>query len=246
MIDPAKNAIKTDIEDRERAASIAPNNLAKRLKLAKTYEKYDKLDLATSAYQSVVRLNPRHADAHYALGRLHFLQGQFEDAKRGYQTAISILPDVAPPYAGLAKVYHIQSNLDLAEANYRAAVEHDPQLAVAHAGLGTIAYQQNQISVALKAYQKAIEVDPDAHYAMIGIAQIYLDQQKQTPDACRLAQQACQLKAAPQYFSTLADTHFQLGQIDSALNAIQTAVQIDPANQTYRSKLAEIQALSRK
>lgn len=75
------NAIAEEIEDRERAILIEPNNPLKQYQLGLVYAKYGKIDKAISAFQAALALD---ANAHYALNalaRLYILRSvQLQDA----------------------------------------------------------------------------------------------------------------------------------------------------------------------
>ena len=69
------NTIAQEIEDRERAILIEPNNPLKQYQLGLVYAKYGKIDKAISAFRAALALD---ANAHYALNalaRLYILQG---------------------------------------------------------------------------------------------------------------------------------------------------------------------------
>ena len=245
-------AIATEIEDRERAITIEPNNPAVHYRLGKIYEKYNKMDLALSAYQSAVAVGNHYSEAHYALGRIYFQSGQLIAATKSYQTALKYSPQTAAPHLGLAKIFHFQQKSDLAEKHYRAVLQQseanqtitgqtNPTLALAQAGLGTIYLQKKDHQKAILAFQKALASDSKAHYAMIGLAQVYLKKNTENDQACLLAEQACQLQPAPEYFDILAQVYHQAGKIQLALKACQSAIESAPDNPVFQQRLVELQ-----
>lgn len=245
-------AIATEIEDRERAITIEPNNPAVHYRLGKIYEKYNKIDLALSAYQSAVAVGNHYSEAHYALGRIYFQSGRLVAAKKSYQTALKYSPQTAAPHLGLAKIFHFQQKSDLAEKHYRAVLQQaeanqtiagqtNPTLALAQAGLGTIYLQKKDHQKAVLAFQKALASNPKAHYAMIGLAQVYLKKNTENDQACLLAEQACQLQPVSEYFDILAQVYHQAGKIKLALKACQLAIESAPDNPVFQQRLAELQ-----
>ena len=122
------NAIADEIEDRERAILIEPNNPLKQYQLGIVYAKYGKIDKAISAFQAALALD---ANAHYALNglaRLYILQSvQLDDAiahakeafrlaqMPQYQQTLALAYFRAGKHAGALKA--IQTAIEMAPEN---------------------------------------------------------------------------------------------------------------------------------
>jgi len=245
-------AVATEIEDRERAITIEPNNPAVHYRLGKIYEKYDKIDLAISAYRSAVTVGSHYSEAHYALGRIYFQRGQLSIAEQAYQKSLKHAPNTTAPHLGLAKIYYFQKKIDLAQQHYQAVVQKsnidriaidqvDSNLALAQAGLGAIYLQKKDYKKSISAFQKALKAKPKSHHAMIGLAQVYLEDNRENDQAYLLAEQACQIQPVPEYFDILAQAYHQAGKIKSALKACRSAIKSAPENPIYRQRLIEFQ-----
>jgi tetratricopeptide (TPR) repeat protein len=65
-------------------------------------------------------------------------------------------------------------------------------------------------------------------------------------DAIASAKKAFRLAPVPQYLQTLALAHFQAGEHKNALKAIQTAIKMEPENDTFRQILAKMKEADEK
>lgn len=121
------NAIAQEIEDRERAILIEPNNPLKQYQLGLVYAKYGKIDKAISAFQAALELD---ANAHYALNalaRLYILQGgRSQDAIAHAEKAFHLTQ--APQYMQtLALAYFQAGKRENALKAIQTAIEMDPE-----------------------------------------------------------------------------------------------------------------------
>ena len=121
------NAIADEIDDRERAILIEPNNPLKQYQLGLVYAKYGKIDKAISAFQASVNLD---ANAHYALNalaRLYILQNvRLQDAITHAKKAFHLAQ--APQYQQtLALAYFQAGKRESALKAIRTAIEMEPE-----------------------------------------------------------------------------------------------------------------------
>ena len=121
------NAIAQEIDDRERAILIEPNNPLKHYRLGLVYAKYGKFPKAISAFQAALELD---AKAHYALNalaRLYILQGiQSQDAIAHAEKAFHLTQ--APQYMQtLALAYFQAGKRENALKAIQTAIEMDPE-----------------------------------------------------------------------------------------------------------------------
>ena len=118
------------------------------------------LDLAVTAYQRAIALDPKDANSHNGLGNVYRLQTRYKEAIAAYQRAIELDPKFAPPHNSLGNVYRNQSRYEEAIAAYQRAIELDPKDATPHHGLGILYSQLGQLDLALAAYQEAVNLNP--------------------------------------------------------------------------------------
>lgn len=121
------NAIAQEIEDRERAILIEPNNPLKHYRLGLVYAKYGKIDEAISAFQAALDVD---TNAHYALNalaRLYILRGvELQDAISHAEKAFHLTQ--SPQYMQtLALAYFQAGERENALKAIQTAIEMDPE-----------------------------------------------------------------------------------------------------------------------
>jgi len=121
------NAIAQEIDDRERAILIEPNNPLKHYRLGLVYAKYGKFPKAISAFQAALAID---AKAHYALNalaRLYILQGgELQEAIAHAEKAFHLTQ--SPQYMQtLALAYFQAGKRENALKAIQTAIEMDPE-----------------------------------------------------------------------------------------------------------------------
>ncbi len=121
------NAIAQEIDDRERAILIEPNNPLKQYQLGLVYAKHGKIDKGILAFQAALELD---ANAHYALNalaRLYILKNiQLQDAITHAEKAFHLTQ--APQYMQtLALAYFQAGKREEALKAIQTAVEMEPE-----------------------------------------------------------------------------------------------------------------------
>ena len=121
------NAIAQEIEDRERAILIEPNNPLKHYQLGLVYAKYGKIDEAISAFQGALDVD---ANAHYALNalaRLYILQGVGSQDAIAYAEKAFHLTQSPQYMQTLALAYFQAGKRENALKAIQTAIEMDPE-----------------------------------------------------------------------------------------------------------------------
>lgn len=121
------NAIAQEIEDRERAILIEPNNPLKHYRLGLVYAKYGKIDEAISAFQEALNIDTKAHYALNALARLYILRGvELQDAIAHAEKAVHLTQ--SPQYMQtLALAYFQAGKRENALKAIQIAIEMDPE-----------------------------------------------------------------------------------------------------------------------
>merc|ERR1711939_464049 len=115
------------------------------------------------AYERCVKLDPKHAIAHYNLGvALQEAREDFDQAEAMYRKVIELYPKHTWAHLKLGILLHtVREDFDQAEPMYRKVIELNPKHACAHCNLGNglhdVRYDFDQAEAM---YRKAIELDP--------------------------------------------------------------------------------------
>jgi len=155
-------------------------------------------DIALSAYQKAIDLNPNFVDAYNKLGNLFYKLGQLESAEKFYQQGINNQADFYPFYINLGNVYLVKQAWTEAKNAYKTAqqlagdrreisqnlslweiLQADQQIADIYSG--DYFYQRKLYQLALNYYQKllAIKIEDSNFYLNCAHCYLILKEEKQ-------------------------------------------------------------------
>ena len=93
------------------------------------YEKNRDYDKAIADYTEAIRLNPKHADAHYGRGTAYRRKGAYGEAIRDFTETVRLNPKHADAYYGRGIAYRHAGEYDKAIADYSEAIRLNPNSA---------------------------------------------------------------------------------------------------------------------
>jgi tetratricopeptide (TPR) repeat protein len=129
--------------------------------LARAARHKGQTDRALGAYQELIKLNPRDADAHLQAGQLYQSLGQHERAANAFRTVVRLRPQSGDAHFRLGLCLLRQQDHEAALASFDRAVELDPRNARAHHRRGLLLDKQGRAEDAIAALRTAAELDPD-------------------------------------------------------------------------------------
>ncbi|WP_171133216.1 MULTISPECIES: tetratricopeptide repeat-containing sulfotransferase family protein [unclassified Ruegeria] len=135
-----------------------------------------RLQQAAALFSEIVKLVPKHAQAHHLLGLVAFQAGQVDPAVSQLETAVKIQPDNAHFLANFTEVLRQAGRLDQARAVGERAVHLEPGNAAAQSNLGLVYYDLELLDQAKTAQERAIAVSPDFDRALNNLGSIARDQ----------------------------------------------------------------------
>jgi tetratricopeptide (TPR) repeat protein len=159
-------------------------------------------DLAEKDYAGVIRLDSSDVAAHIGRGHALFYLTRFDEALAEFDVAIQLQPDNAVAHADRADLHAFMGRWEEAAQDYRAAIQLDRNLG--------------------RAYQSAawlMATCPDPRYRDVQLA-------------LRSAERALELDGATdyRYLDTLAAAQASAGQFPPAIEAIEQAIAVAPAD----------------
>jgi tetratricopeptide (TPR) repeat protein len=230
--------------------------------LGAIYQKQGELDKALPLLEKAVQHDPQFTAARYCLGLVLTKKREFQRAAVEYQRVIAQQNDHVGAYYNLAQalfrlrqpeegkrameIYRRLNSIAEEIEDRERAILIEPNNPLKQYQLGLVYAKYRKIDKAISAFQAALELDPNAHYALNGLARLYILQSVQLQDAIAHAKKAFRLAQVPQYQQTLALAYFRAGKHESALKAIQTAIEMEPENEAFRQTLAEIRGSDEK
>ena len=132
------------------------------LSLGNNYSQQQKVELAISAYQQAISIEPDNASIYVQLATYLKQQENFGEAIANYRQAIAInSQQPAWVYYTLGNLLNKEDQLAAAETAYNQAIAIDPQQpAWLYQSLGYVLQRQHKLDEAIAAYHQAIAIDP--------------------------------------------------------------------------------------
>jgi protein O-mannosyl-transferase len=156
-----------------------------------------------------------------------------------FKAAVRLVPQLATAHYNLATVLHRQNQLDDAMHEYQLAITYaadSTEAAQAHNNLGVLLMQRNQPAGAMTEFMAAIQANPDEQNSYLGRGS--LEYQEHELDAA-LADfsRAAQIAPTSVAFFWLGRTLEDKGDLQSAVRAYETALQMTPGLNDARVRL---------
>jgi len=175
------------------------------------------------------------AAVHTAAGKVYLAHGDLQTAESHLRRAIEVCPDSAiEPRQVLAWFYQKQGRTDraLAElAELKEGVMEDPAVCLT---LGQLYDQLGEFERAEQAYKRLVEISPHRGGGYAALANLYLQANRNLPEARTLAQKAVELEPVALYYFQLALACQRAGDRSSAIAAIEEAMARESGNSDYR------------
>jgi tetratricopeptide (TPR) repeat protein len=189
--------------------TMRPEHALAHYNLALVLKRVDRTKDAIAELQRALAIQPR-AEAYFALGTLHFHQGEFDRAIAAFKSAVVAEPRLVDAHIALGSVFKAKRQFPDAIDALRRAITLDPDSWSAHAALATVLQQAGATEAAA---QEAAEAErrrlagelerEAAAITAVGIARL---------DANHAAGAAEQFRRAIAKVETYAPAHYQLGR----------------------------------
>ncbi len=124
---------------------------------------------AEKLYQTILAVEPDHADSLHLLGLIFNGRGDATNACDLIARAIKINPRAPVFHFNLAKIYQDLGKLNLAIKHYKKAVGMNPEYVEAFENLGVALLDSDDYSSAKQIFLKAIELSPHSEIALLNM-----------------------------------------------------------------------------
>ena len=188
--------------------------------------------------QSVART---HTDA----GRVYIVLGNARKAEELWLRAAALDPQNVLCRLQLAVLYQQTRRDREALQFYEQAAKLDPRDGLTQLNLGRVCMKLNQTEQAERVFKEVIRLEPKRPEGYSALAQLYLQTRSNLPDAERLAGVAAELAPEGLYFAQLSQARAQNGNQESALSAINRAIELQPKNPQFIQMRETILAMKR-
>jgi tetratricopeptide (TPR) repeat protein len=144
----------------QHAIDATSENYVARYNLAAVMETRGELAEAAAQLRETIRVRPRFALAHSALGQLLAKQGQAEQALPELKAAVSLKPDLADAQVRLGSVLGTLGRNDEAAAAFAEGIRLQPENADAHYNYGIALAQGGKLQDAAREFRATVELRP--------------------------------------------------------------------------------------
>ncbi len=152
--------------------ALSPEHRAARYWLGTAHGAARNLDAALEQYELLLEHRPTDPQLHYAVGSVHFLKVDFENATRHLRESCRLDPDqLLSPYY-LASIAQKKGNNEEAIGMYAEIVARHPDHAPSYEGLAISQSRLRQYDEARRNFETAIRLDPDSARANYQLGQL--------------------------------------------------------------------------
>lgn len=199
-----------------------------------TYQKQDHLPEMLKAFEKAINMDPAHEIYYIDLG-----DGLAE--KKNYATAIEVAKEAVKRFPSSSAVYSMKGSVELkmyllteALKSYSKAVEIDSNNPRALLGLALTQWNMDRSDDAAKSFEEGVRKFPHDGFFLLKYALFLLNApgERTTEQVARIRNL---LRKSEELDGSMAETHFQLGNLamrenkyDEAVNELQTAAKLDP------------------
>ena len=214
--DPAKTVYDRSFAQFRALLAETPDNDQARLLFAHNLWNMQKWEEGLQEYKTLAQMRPNDATHRYLYANALHERHQMNEAIGEVEAALRIAPKFAAAFTLFGRCLFEKGEVDRAEQQFSAALRYDPRISEAHYGLGNVRLRQARYAEAATEYQTAIET-------------------LRTGWSARNAQEIMWAS-----YLRLSQALSASGKIDSALEAAQTSLQINPENIETLNQLAAV------
>ena len=196
---------------------------------------------AQSIYRQILDADPKNTDALHYLGVIAHQTGDSKAAVDLIEQAIQEAPDDAPLYSNLGEAQRALGDLDGAIASYRQAVDIDPSFPMAHNNLGNTFADAGRLEEARACYETAMSLDAADPQIRFNYANLLVEMGR-PEDAIEEYRKI--IDSAPRFpvaWNALGMAAEAAGKMDDAVNAFQSALDLDASFDDARVNIERTQ-----
>ena len=127
----------------------------------------ERMSRATSFLEAAVKSAPLDLEVWYAVGRLHFTEGRYDEAIEAYRRAVAAEPKAFAPRIGLAWSQLAVHRLDAVGDQANAVLRQHPKHPSANYLLAAVAFEQSKYELAGTYLQEVLRVAPKDSRALL-------------------------------------------------------------------------------
>ena len=201
----------------------------------------------TRSYDDLTEIKQKVADTCTQAGRIYNNHGDTEQAKTLWLRAIDLDAQNRTAHIQLMRLYKQTGRIEDAIQVCYELIQLTPNNTEHYLNFGIFAMQLSKFELAESAFQKAISLQPKQASGYRELAELYLRANHNLPQAQQLAQRSVALsintsdKSTAQSYYVLAWSYETQNNLKSAINALQQALRLMPADETYQRLYRQLQ-----
>lgn len=195
------------------------------------------LDHAVECFNAILRIDPRHGEAHNNLGTALLARGDLDAAGESFRRAAHFKPDDAAAHFNLGNVLGQKRDFSAAVESYGHAVRLKPDYAEAHNNLGSAHKEVGDLDRAIESYGQALKFKPDYAEAHSNLGNA-LKVKGEVALAIRHYRHALEgSRNLAEIHSNLGSALREAGQLSAAIENYRHALRLKPDHATAHGNL---------
>lgn len=182
---------------------------------------------AEKACNRAMTRDGKSAEVSLALGRLHLLSGQSEQAMAEIDRALALKPRMVEAILARAETFAAQGLPVEAEAEFKRVIEIDPGFGQGYKLLGNFYFHNGLFQEAINSYNEVIKRIPDDWGVYSNLASAYY-LQGDLQSAAEIWLKLAAIKSSPNLFANIGSMYFYLRRFDDAVEMYVKAVELAP------------------
>jgi protein O-GlcNAc transferase len=208
-------------------SAVAPK-LAEKLQRAVEDHQSGQLAEARAAYEEILAVDPRHADAMNLLGAIAIQTKDFQHAVQLYAQAIEVDPANLVAYCNSALALGALKQFEAALARYDQAIALRADLAESYFNRGNVLWTLKRLDAALASYRQAIALDPEYAEGYLGCGHVLRDLKQWEAARASYEQAIALVEDYEQAHFHRGNVLYELKQWEGALASYNRTIAIKP------------------
>lgn len=222
------------------ATQADPSSAQAQFFLGKVYAASGRHDEASKAFSEVLKLNPRATAAQIELSRVQLAAGKVDASVEAARQALRGQPDNPDARLLAARGLIARRELAQAETELKVLVAKYPNVSAVHSQIGLLNLAKGDRVAATRAFERALALDGHSLEALSGLVRLDLAAKKTAEGRARVEAKLTQTPSDARLLLLAAGTYAVTGDPGRAEQALQRAIEIDPANAQAHVMLGQL------
>jgi tetratricopeptide (TPR) repeat protein len=227
-------------KEAQEAVKLAAGSVAAQYTLGLTAIARNDRPAAESAFQNVLKLNPRAGAARLQLARLQLARGDAAEALKGAEQVSDERPDDVEAAVLMSRSLRAQGDLSRAERELAQRISRNPGAAPLHVERGWVALQGNEVPAARKSFEDALRLAPNSYDALVGLVTTDIAQRNTAAARARVAEWQKRAPDDPRVKILSARVALASGESGEAEQTLRALVTADPSQLDAYDLLGQI------